>query len=270
MTERNSKKAGVVRVQGSFGDKKLIDKILPGHDCVFHLGAIVGVDKTLRSKNLLRQTNLIYTKHFIDRAVQERVSKFVFASSSEIYGNSTEIPFRENSRIMPISEYARYKAEIEQYLQALAKSRKLFSTVLRFFNVYGPGQREDFVINRFTAAAVEGSDLRVNWDGGQTRCFTFIDDAVEGLILALKYRGKRFDIFNIGNNEETSIVRLAKLIIESASSQRSDIVIVNKSKIHRYDVQRRVPSLRKSKQFLGYTPKINLGEGIKRILNARN
>lgn len=260
---------GMRGIKGSFSDTALMDEILPGHDVVFHLAAIVGVYKALREKGALRRINLESTKQFIDLAVRHKVQKIVFSSSSEVYGNNKKIPFREDAVLNPISEYAQYKIAIENYLAALARSRKISATVVRFFNVYGPGQRTDFVMNKFIECARNGTDLSVNWDGRQTRCFTFVEDAVRGLMLAMGYSRKSFNVFNIGNSEETSILDLARIVIEMTGSKSSDIVISNKNKLDRYDVLRRVPYLVHSKNELKYAPSVTLERGLRKIIDEK-
>jgi dTDP-alpha-D-glucuronic acid decarboxylase len=266
--EKNFQRGGIRGVRGSLADTALVRELLVGRDIVFQLAAVVGVDKTLHNQAELRDINLIATKKLIDMAVRSGVRKIVFSSSSEIYGNSKSIPFRESSRVQPVSQYARYKLIIERYLRKLAEAGRVQSTVVRFFNVYGPGQREDFVINRFMHQAMEGRDLVVNWDGNQTRCFTYIDDAVKGLTKAAEYDRRPFDIFNIGTTQEVSMLELARLAIELTGSKHSDIVIANKHRVDRYEVTRRVPSLEKSNRVFAYAPEVDLKQGLSKILNA--
>jgi len=261
-------KGSIKGIKGSFCDAALMSKILPGHAIIVHLAAVVGVHKALQEKDMLRQVNLTGTKQFIDLSIRHAVEKIVFPSSSEVYGNSHAVPFREDAVLSPISEYARYKIAIEKYLAGFVRAHKIKATVVRFFNVYGPGQRTDFVVNTFVKNAYRGNYLYVNWDGRQTRCFTFIDDATRGLMLAMQYTRKPFNIFNIGNDEEISVLDLARMVIVAVHSTSSNIVLLNKNKRDRYDVLYRVPYLEHSKKELGYESHITLRKGLQKIIDG--
>lgn len=259
---------GARTVMSSFGDLEKMQLILPGHDVLFHLGAVVGVHTTLSQEDVMRKVNNDETKAFFELAAQSKIQKIVFTSSSEIYGNSDYIPFSEESHPTPISDYGKYKVEIEQYLKALTNAYGVCATIVRLFNVYGIGQRSEFVINKFVDLAKKGDDLVVNWDGSQTRCFTYVDDVIGGLIAAMEYQETPYEIFNLGSQEETSVLDLAKKIINLTSSKDSDIVVQNLSKLDRYDIPRRVPDISKASAKLGFVSKVTLAEGLKKILNA--
>jgi UDP-glucose 4-epimerase len=266
VNEQEGTADGIRRIRSSISDTDAVRKALHGQDAVFHLAAVVGVHKALNETSDLREINLDKTRELIDIAIENGIKKFVFSSSSEVYGNSTEEFFREDGELKPVSEYGRYKIEIEKYLRAKADEGALSSTVVRFFNVYGPGQRKDFVVNRFIDLAEKGEALRVNWDGEQVRCYTYVGDAVRGIRAALAYDKKPFDIFNIGNPRKVSVLALAKAVLDVHATSMSDIIIVNKNKVDRYDIARRVPFLDKSERELGYVPIVSLEEGLQKIL----
>jgi len=265
--EESEESEKVIRVQASFGDPELLDRILPGQDVVFHLAAVLGVEHALENNDQLRKINLTDTKLLIDKAEEHGIKKIVFSSSSEVYGNSTEIPFQEHGTLSPISEYGKYKIEIEKYLEEKTLTGALQVTVVRFFNIYGSNQRQDFVVNKFIEAVKNNEDLCINWDGNQTRCFTYVEDAIRGLFATMTYSKKKFDIFNIGNPREIPVLTLAKMVLEAHPLSTSNIIILNRNNVKRYDITRRVPSLLRSEQELGYVPIVHLEEGIKKIIN---
>lgn len=265
--ENQKKENNIMKIRSSFGETHLLDSVLPNQDIVFHLAAVLGVDYAVKNNEQLRKTNLTDTKLLIDKAEEHGVGKFIFSSSSEVYGNSPAIPFKETGDISPVSDYGRFKIEIEEYLEQKAVANTLHSTIVRFFNVYGPGQRQDFVVNKFIKAAKKNMDIQVNWDGTQTRCFTYVEDAVRGLLATMKHDKKPFDVFNIGNPREISIFMLAKMIIEAHPLSTSNIVILNRKNVTRYDIARRVPSLLKAERDLGYIPVVHLEKGVNKIIN---
>ncbi len=253
-------------IKGSFVQPDLRRKALAGQDLIFHLGAVVGVETALKQKELLRKVNLDATIEFIDDAVQAGCKKIVFTSSSEIYGNSKKIPFLESQRAKPISDYGKYKILIEKHLRSLVKKGKIKATVVRFFNVYGPGQRDAFVISQFIKRAATGKPLIIFGSGNQTRSFTYIDDAITGLLKAMRYDQTNFEIFNIGSDQEFSLSKLANLI---ASSEYPKLKILYQDPtIKRYDIAKRVPSLEKSKKLLKFRAKVSLPAGLRFMKDA--
>lgn len=260
----------VVRtISGSFVDETVSTEALRDQDIVFHLAAMVGVDNCLNNKEKLKEVNLDSTKRFIDLAVTAGCKKIVFSSSSEIYGNSPKVPYEETDVPTPVSDYAKYKLAIEHYLLEKVGAHSLNASIVRFFNVYGPGQRPEFVIAKFADLAKEGKDITVNGNGSQTRSFTFIDDAIRGLVLAAQYDKTKYEIFNVGNNKETTILTLAEEVISLFTDKSLRIVQIANSSLNRYDSDRRLPSITKAETLLGFKPTVDVKEGLS-IMLSRN
>jgi UDP-glucose 4-epimerase len=207
------KVGGVNFVKSNFYNLKAISKILKKTDCVFHLAAMVGVDRCRLDPKKVHKINNIEAKKFIDLCVKNGVKRFIFSSSSEVYGNSKNVPYKEGATLHPISEYAKSKVAVEKYLKRVQQKSNMTIGIVRFFNVYGPGQRKDFVMSIFVDRTLRNKPLTILGDGKQTRCFTFVGDAIKGLFKLLKYKSK-YEIFNIGSTYETSINDLTKIILK--------------------------------------------------------
>lgn len=201
----------------------------------------------------------------------------LFASTSDVYGLSTDLPFREDSPTpignpaVPRWAYAISKLHAEHLIHAFAAEKGLRFTIARLFGTYGPGQRYDWwggPQGLFLHLAAEKKPLEIHGDGLQTRCFIYIDDAVDALKLLLKSHNSRGQIFNIGAfpDEEISIVDLARLIWGCMNpGEMAQLQHVPYSKFGQYeDVSRRVPDLTRISS-LGFSPKVRLREGIERL-----
>lgn len=242
--------AGNPDIKGSFVNVKI------NCDVVIHLAAIVGVDTTRKNPERLLKVNFTDTKKFIDRYKDKR---FIFSSSSEVYGNSTKIPFNENDSPTPVSLYGSLKVVIENYL----KEQKVNSGIVRFFNVYGAGQRDEFVIAKFIRFAKDNIPLEIYGDGKQIRCFTYIDDAVEGLIKVINYKS-RYDIFNIGNSKKSTIREVTREIVKIIPVKIKYLSYGGRNREKFLEIQKRVPDVRKAKKLLQFKATTTLREGIKK------
>ncbi len=269
INENDSINDEVINIKGTFSDYDTANRMLKNQNVVFHLAALVGVYNCLNNKTELKKINLDDTKKFIDIAISAGCEKIVFSSSSEVYGNSTEVPYQEGNGVSPVSDYAKYKIEIEKYLKNKSENDNTMVSIVRFFNVYGPNQRAEFVVPKFISMILANQDISINGDGTQTRSFTFVDDAVQGLIKAMQYNETKYEIFNIGNNDEVSIIMLANLILSMIPQASSKILFVKKENMDRYDSDRRVPSIEKAKKLLGFKPSIDLNEGLMKVLNEQ-
>lgn len=266
--EDDSIDGSIVRVKGSFCDDDVVEKILRNQDVVFHLAAMVGVYNCLNNKADLRKINLDDTKKFIDSIIKADCQKIVFSSSSEVYGDSRKVPYEENDTPSPVSDYAKYKIAIEEHLKQESQDSRIMVSIVRFFNIYGPDQRLEFVVPKFLDMAKNNKNISVNGDGSQTRSFTFVDDAVQGLIKAMQYDETKYEIFNIGNNKEIPIVKLANSILSLVPGTKSKIYFVSRENLDRYDSNRRVPSIDKAKIVLEFQPTVDLEDGLKKMFNG--
>lgn len=256
-------KSGEVKfVKADFGDISTLDRVLDDAKYVFHFAAMVGVDKCRLHPDDVYRVNDTNTKKFIDLCVIKGVKRFIFSSSSETYGNSKDIPYREDGVPEPFSDYAKCKISIEKYLQHVSNYSKMTVGVVRLFNIYGIGQKKDFVVSIFVDKALRDQPLTILGDGEQTRCFTYVEDAVEGIFKTFRYIDTQFEIFNIGNPKEYTINQLANLVLEVVSDSSSEIIHVRNSC---FDIKRRVPNVDKAKEILSFSATTSLKAGLIKV-----
>jgi nucleoside-diphosphate-sugar epimerase len=231
---------------------------------VFHYAALVGVKRTLENPiSVLKDINGI--KNILDLSKNTGVNRVFFSSSSEVYGEPVEFP--QNEHTTPLNSklpYAIVKNVGEAFLKSYEKEYDLKYTIFRFFNTYGPRQSNDFVVAKFINAAMNNEDITLYGNGLQTRTFCYIDDNIEATINALIEDKHINDTVNIGNNIETSVADLAKIIIELTSS-KSKIIFLPPLK--EGDMTRRKPDISKMKILLKRDI-LSLEEGLKKVISA--
>lgn len=242
-------------------------------DVIYHLAAIVGVKRYVEDPVKVIDVNVCYTSRLLEMAWKQG-KKVVLASTSEVYGKSDKVPFKEDEdRLYGPSSIARWcyaisKTADEHLCFGYAK-KGMPIVILRYFNAYGPRTNSwayGGVITRFVNQALKGEALTVHGDGTQTRCFTYIDDIVKGTIEASRNPAAEGKIFNLGNRNEISILDLANRILK-VSGITGHIVFQSYEDFYGSsyeDIQRRSPDLTAAEQILGYNPTISLDEGIKR------
>ena len=231
-------------------------------DYVFHYAAVVGVQRTL-DHPVMVLNDLNGIRHILDLSKTANVKRVFFSSSSEVYGEPVEFP--QNEHTTPLNSrlpYAIVKNAGEAFLKSYQKEYGLHYTIFRFFNTYGPKQSKDFVISRFIAAAINNEPLVINGDGKQTRTFCYVDDNVDACVNAFYNDQFVDDVVNIGNDNETTILELANLIIKLTGSSSK---VIHKAALTEGDMTRRKPDIKKMKQLLHH-PLLPLEEGIKKIL----
>ncbi len=244
-------------------------------DVIFHLAALVGVKHVVDDPLLGIRTNVRGTENILAAAYRHGVRVCV-ASSSEVYGDSSAIPFSEDGpRVLgptwvPRWSYATAKA-LDEHLCFAYRDRGLAVSVVRYFNAYGP--RLDpagygSVVARFIGQALAGEPLTVHGDGQQTRTFTYVADTVRATILAGTQPAALGEVFNVGAEVEITIEELAREIV-ARSGSRSQIVYQPYAEVfgpHFADPRRRVPDASKARRLLGYSAQVPLGEGLARTL----
>jgi nucleoside-diphosphate-sugar epimerase len=231
-------------------------------DFVFHYAATVGVKRTLQNPVKVL-SDISGIKYMLSLAKNTGVKRFYFSSSSEVYGEPVEFP--QNEDTTPLNSrlpYAIVKNVGEAYLKSYKKEFNLDYTIFRFFNTFGPKQSKDFVISRFIAAALSGKDLTIYGDGNQTRTFCYIDDNITATTNAFYQNLFVNDVVNVGGDLETTIVDLAKIILDMTKSKSK---IKHLSPLKEGDMTRRRPDISKMNQLLNGTP-VTLEEGLKKIL----
>ena len=200
--------------KGNINNTSIIKKSIKDCNIVIHLAASLGVENT--DKNYLNclDLNIYGTRKVLDIANNSGVKKFIFVSSSEVYGEQNKFPINENAELKNKSIYAISKIVGEKYLEGFNQKYGLSYNIIRFFNVYGLKQKPNFVMSKFADQIINNKNLTVYGSGKQIRSFCNIDDAVEGLIQVIKF-GRNNKVYNIGNNKEPiTILNLAKKFIK--------------------------------------------------------
>jgi len=260
--------------QGNILDKIAIDKLVSESEYVVHLAAALGVFNIVNKPLDSIKTNLQGSEIVLE-ASNKYGKPVLIASSSEIYGKNDKVPLNEeDDRITghPLKSrwsYSEAKAVDESLAYFYYLENKLPIRIVRFFNTVGPRQVGHYgmVLPRFVSAALKNEPLFVYGSGDQIRCFCHVDDAVRALLLVMDSDKAIGEVFNVGNNQQISIMELAKRVIEltGSSSSIKKIAYENAYPEGFEDMQRRVPDISKIKQVLGWTPEINLDLIIKDI-----
>ncbi len=232
-------------------------------DAIIHLAARAGVRPSIQEPRLYVETNVIGTLNLLEAARQHGVRRFVFASSSSVYGLSKNPPFREDEALTgTISPYAATKLAGEQLCSSYAHLYDLRAVCLRFFTVYGPRQRPDLAIHQFTRRIHRGQPIDQFGDGTTRRDYTFIDDIIQGVVAALSYEGARFDIFNLGESATTPLRDLIHLI-ETALDRPARI---NRLPEQPGDVPYTCADISKARRLLAYQPATPIALGIPKFV----
>ena len=232
-------------------------------DAIIHLAARAGVRPSIQKPRLYVETNVIGTLNLLEAARLHGVGRFVFASSSSVYGLCKNPPFREDEALTgTISPYAATKLAGEQLCSSYAHLYDLPTVCLRFFTVYGPRQRPDLAIHQFTRRIHRGESIDQFGDGSTRRDYTYIDDIIQGVVAALDYRGARFDIFNLGESATTPLSELIGLI-ETALDRPARI---NRLPEQPGDVPDTFADISKARRLLGYAPRTPIALGIPKFV----
>ena len=260
--------------QGNILDKAAIDKLVAESNYVVHLAAALGVLNIVNKPLESLRTNLQGSEVVLEACDKYR-KPVLIASTSEIYGKNDKVPLNEeDDRIIghPLKSrwsYSEAKAVDESLAYFYYLENKLPIRIVRFFNTVGPRQVGHYgmVVPRFVTAALKNEPLSVYGSGDQIRCFCHVDDAVRALLLVMDSEKAVGQVFNVGNNQQITIMELAKKVIELTGSTSSiERIAYEKAYPEGFeDMQRRVPDISKIKQVLGWTPEINLDQIIKDI-----
>jgi UDP-glucuronate 4-epimerase len=233
-------------------------------DTVIHLAARAGVRPSIQYPQLYCDTNVNGTLHLLEAARMTGVERFIFASSSSVYGISKTVPFSEDLHLtQTISPYAATKIAGEFLCSTYSHLYGLRVVALRYFTVYGPRQRPDLAIHQFTKRIEAGQPIDQFGDGTTRRDYTYVDDIIQGTMAALEYEGPLFDIFNLGENET---IQLRDLIaaLENALGKKAKI---NQLPEQPGDVPRTCADISKAKKLLGYDPKTKFEDGLPRFVD---
>jgi len=260
---------------GSVLDADLVDSLVERNPLVFHLAAAVGVQYIVDDPLGSVLTNVRGTENVLASSARHG-ARLVLASTSEIYGRNTHVPFREDAeRVLGPTwmhrwSYSTAKA-IDEHLAFAYSDRGLAVSIVRYFNSYGPRIDErgyGSVVARFIAQALAGQAITVHGDGRQTRCFTYVSDTVEGTLRAGTGPAALGKVFNIGAGQEISIAELAETIREIVGSASSIDLVPYESSYPRgfEDTRRRVPDVTRARLELGFSAAVTLRDGMRRTV----
>ena len=257
-------------------NEPVLAELIDRNDVIFHFAAAVGVKLIVEQPVHTIETNVHGTEVVLKHANKKKKLVFI-ASTSEVYGKNLDVPFREDADLVMGATvkhrwaYACSKAIDEFLALAYWKERGLPVVVVRFFNTVGPKQRGQYgmVLPNFARQALAGEPITVFGDGTQSRSFTYVSDVVGCLMKLMKEKKAIGEVFNIGNREEVTILKLAEMVKAQAGSQ-SEIVFIPYDKAYEAgfeDMPRRVPDLTKIHKLVGYEPTVQLHETINRVLD---
>lgn len=252
-------------VRGDIRDTDLLEGVFQGDDfkAVVHLAARAGVRPSLLEPKLYADVNVRGTVNLLELSVKHRVERFIFGSSSSVYGISSKLPFHEDDRVnRPISPYGATKLAGEQMCYTFHHLYDLRVVILRFFTVYGPRQRPDMAVHKFTRAIDRGQEVTIYGNGRAKRDYTYISDIMDGIMAVLGGEFE-FEIFNLGNSR---MVELRELVatIEGCLGKRAKVRGLPDQP---GDVPVTFADIGKAREMLGYNPQVTIGEGVERFVD---
>ncbi len=272
--DRSWKEMNLRSIQGAAGkleveeiditDGVAIDRLveLTRPKAILHLAAMAGVRPSIEQPAYYARVNVEGTTHLLQAAVRHGVGKFLFASSSSVYGNLSRVPFNEEDPVgEPISPYAATKRAGELLCYTYHHLYRLPVACLRFFTVYGPRQRPDLAIHKFTRLISQGSPIPMFGDGSTSRDYTFVDDTVAGICAALRHID-RYRIYNLGGSEPVSLRNLIAELERAIGKP----AIIDRQPAQLGDVERTYADLTRARSEIGYEPRITLPEGLRRFV----
>jgi UDP-glucuronate 4-epimerase len=255
---------GFSLVEGDIRDAELVDRLFASHrfDAVIHLAARAGVRPSLKEPILYEDTNCIGTLRLLEAARHHGPDTFIFGSSSSVYGINQKVPFSENDEVnQPISPYATTKRSGELLCYNYHHLYDMNIACLRFFTVYGPAQRPEMAIHKFTDLLARGEEIPMYGDGSSRRDYTYIDDVIDGLVASLDL-APPFEILNLGGAETTALADLVRMIAEELGVESRIQYLPDQPG----DVPITYADVRKAGRVLGYSPRVSIREGVRRFV----
>lgn len=245
-------------------DKDNLDKVFIENkiDCVIHLAAMAGVRPSIENPILYQEVNCLGTQNILECMKKNNVNKLVMASSSSVYGNCKEVPFKETFVVdYAISPYAATKKANEVMTHVYHKLNDINVIMLRFFTVFGPRQRPDLAINKFTRLMLNDEEIPMYGDGNTSRDYTYIGDIVDGIERSIKYVEENkevYEIINLGNSSPISLKEMINIIGEVLNKTPN----IKQLPMQPGDVDRTYADISKAQKLLGYNPKTTFKKGI--------
>lgn len=264
-------KSNIKLVQGDIVDfnhvKSMVDEFKP--NIVIHLAAVAGIDTVIKNPVNTMKVNMIGTYNVLESLKEYKIERFVDFSTSEVFGSyAYKVNEQHTTNLAPVGEarwtYSVSKLAGEHLAHSYYKEYGMPVVTVRPFNIYGPGQVGEGAIHQFVVRAIKNEQIQVHGDGDQIRSWCYIDDFVNGIMLCLEKKEAIGESFNIGNPRGTITISMLAQLIKRIADSKSEIVYVPKTYV---DVELRIPSIEKAKNFLDYDPKYDLTRGLKKTIN---
>jgi len=256
-------------IRGDITDMGLLQILFNEYNfnCVIHLAAMAGVRPSIDDPQYYRQVNIEGTHNLLESCMKHGIKKFIFASSSSVYGNNKKIPFSEDDPVdRPISPYAATKKAAELLCHTYHYLFDMDVLCLRFFTVYGPRQRPDLAIHKFSIYVMNKKSIPFYGDGTTARDYTYIDDVIDGVIKAYNYIMKHenvYEVINLGNNDPITLNDLVNAISDHLEYE----VMTEMLPLPKGDVTITYADISKAKELLNYNPKTNINTGLKKFFD---
>ncbi|MFT5154152.1 MAG: UDP-glucuronate 4-epimerase [Planctomycetota bacterium] len=264
LAKRESRPQALRVIEGDIRDQQLVAKIFKEFqpDGIVHLAAMAGVRPSLEDPLLYEEVNVRGTLLLLEELRKRPEMRFVFASSSSVYGGNENVPFRETDDIPhPVSPYAATKRAGELLAYTYHHLYGVDTTCLRFFTVYGPRQRPEMAIHKFVRKTLAGEPLPFFGDGSTRRDYTYIDDIVDGVVRSLD-RCKGYEIYNLGESATTSLDELVRAIGIACGKDP----VLNRLPMQPGDVLVTYASVDKAREGLGYAPSTTVEQGLAQFM----
>lgn len=250
-------------------NREIVKKIFDENniDIVVHLAAMAGVRPSIENPVLYQEVNCMGTQNILEEMKSHNITNLVMASSSSVYGNCKEVPFKEDMLVdFAISPYAATKKANEVMTHVYHKLFNMNVMMLRFFTVYGPKQRPDLAINKFTRLLLNGEEIPMFGDGTTSRDYTYIDDIVDGIIKTCNYCANNknvYEILNLGNSSPVSLKEMIETIGKALNIEPK----IKQLPMQPGDVEKTYADISKAKKLINYEPKISFEQGINNFVN---
>ncbi|MGI9952913.1 GDP-mannose 4,6-dehydratase [Moorellaceae bacterium AZ2] len=255
-------------VEADIRDMDTLQERLSGeYDVIVHLAAKAGVRPSIHDPIGYQEVNVRGTQNLLELAREWEVKQFVFASSSSVYGVNPNVPWREDDCVLlPISPYAATKVAGELLGHVYSHLYGIRFIALRFFTVYGPRQRPDLAIHKFTRLMLKGEPVPVYGNGSASRDYTYIDDVIQGVRAAMDYSESHYEVINLGNNKTLSLLEMVRALEEVLGvNARLEFLSPQPG-----DVPQTWADVEKARRLLGFSPSTPFGEGLRRFLEWLN
>ena len=255
-------------IKADIRSKSEMEDVFSHHkfDLIIHLAAMAGVRPSIDDPVLYTEVNINGTVNLLEQCKKHNIDKFIFASSSSVYGNNKNVPFAESDPVdLPISPYASTKKAGELICHSYHHLYQISIACLRFFTVYGPRQRPDLAIHKFARNILNDEAIPVFGDGSTQRDYTYIDDIIDGISRSVDFimSGYHYEVFNLGESQTISLSKMIKIIERSLGKEAKKEILP----MQPGDVNQTYADISKAKEMLGYNPKTKFKVGVDKFID---